>query len=67
MSEAPFQGILCIGDPHLCTWAPGYRKDDYPKAVLNKLGGRWNMRGKTRCCRFCWATYFMCHETTPTG
>ncbi len=39
MSKAPFQGILCIGDPHLCTWAPGYRKDDYPQAVLTKL--RW--------------------------
>jgi predicted phosphodiesterase len=37
MTEAAFQGILCIGDPHLCTWAPGYRKDDYPRNVLNKL------------------------------
>ncbi|HEX4123917.1 MAG TPA: metallophosphoesterase [Tepidisphaeraceae bacterium] len=32
-----FEGILCIGDPHLCTWAPGYRKDEYPRTVLNKL------------------------------
>jgi predicted phosphodiesterase len=37
MNEEPIQGILCIGDPHLCTWSPGYRKDDYPKTVLNKL------------------------------
>ena len=37
MSEKTYQGILCIGDPHLCTWAPGYRKDDYPQTVLKKL------------------------------
>jgi len=39
MSNPAFGGILCIGDPHLCTWAPGYRKDDYPQTVLSKL--RW--------------------------
>ncbi|HEY8746693.1 MAG TPA: metallophosphoesterase [Tepidisphaeraceae bacterium] len=37
MSDTDLAGILCIGDPHLCTWAPGYRKDDYPQAVLSKL------------------------------
>ena len=28
MSEAAYRGIVCIGDPHLCSWAPGYRKDE---------------------------------------
>jgi predicted phosphodiesterase len=37
MIDPALQGILCIGDPHLCTWAPGYRRDDYPQTVLNKL------------------------------
>lgn len=37
MNEQPLQGLLCIGDPHLCTWAPGYRKDEYPQSVLKKL------------------------------
>ncbi|MDP9176026.1 MAG: metallophosphoesterase [Planctomycetota bacterium] len=39
MNETALRGILCIGDPHLCTWAPGYRKDNYPQTVLDKL--RW--------------------------
>ncbi|HZL34530.1 MAG TPA: metallophosphoesterase [Tepidisphaeraceae bacterium] len=39
MSDGAYRGILCIGDPHLCTWSPGYRKDDYPRATLTKL--RW--------------------------
>lgn len=38
MADGALRGILCIGDPHLCTWAPGYRKDDYPEVVLSKLG-----------------------------
>lgn len=38
MPEA-LRGILCIGDPHICSWAPGYRKDDYTKAIFAKL--RW--------------------------
>jgi predicted phosphodiesterase len=32
-----FQGIVCIGDPHLSSRAPGFRKDDYPRAILQKL------------------------------
>ena len=39
MNDASHRGILCVGDPHLCAWAPGYRKDDYSAAVLGKL--RW--------------------------
>jgi predicted phosphodiesterase len=41
MREPQYNGILCIGDPHLCGWAPGYRKDDYPQIVLEKL--QWSL------------------------
>ena len=34
-----YSGILCIGDPHLCSRVPGFRKDDYPRTALGKL--RW--------------------------
>ncbi len=37
MSDPCYRGILCIGDPHLCTWAPGYRKDAYPEVLVAKL------------------------------
>ena len=30
-------GLLCIGDPHLASRAPGFRKDDYSRAILDKL------------------------------
>ncbi len=39
MSESELQGLLCIGDPHLASRAPGFRKDDYPRTILGKL--RW--------------------------
>jgi len=32
-----YRGILCIGDPHLCSRPPGFRKDDYPRVMLQKL------------------------------
>ncbi len=31
------RGVLCIGDPHLASRVPGYRRDDYPAVVLEKL------------------------------
>ncbi len=31
------QGLLLIGDPHLEGRVPGFRKDDYPRTVLDKL------------------------------
>jgi DNA repair exonuclease SbcCD nuclease subunit len=34
-----WQGLLAIGDPHLESRQPGFRCDDYPHVVLNKL--RW--------------------------
>lgn len=30
-------GLLVIGDPHLESRQPGFRKDDYPQAVLGKV------------------------------
>jgi predicted phosphodiesterase len=34
-------GILFIGDPHLASRPPGFRKDDYPAVILEKL--RWSL------------------------
>ena len=36
-----YTGLLCIGDPHLASRAPGFRKDDYPRNILAKL--EWAM------------------------
>jgi predicted phosphodiesterase len=35
MSE--YAGLLFIGDPHVASRAPGFRKDEYPEAILQKL------------------------------
>ncbi|HMP00999.1 MAG TPA: metallophosphoesterase [Gemmatales bacterium] len=32
-------GLLAIGDPHLASRVPGFRKDDYPRVIVDKL--RW--------------------------
>jgi DNA repair exonuclease SbcCD nuclease subunit len=37
MAMPDYQGILFIGDPHLSSRVPGFRKDDYPKVTLAKL------------------------------
>lgn len=34
-----WEGLLIIGDPHLASRTPGFRKDDYPRVALEKL--RW--------------------------
>ncbi|MEQ8820761.1 MAG: metallophosphoesterase [Sumerlaeia bacterium] len=34
-----YSGLLAIGDPHLASRTPGFRKDEYPAAILGKL--RW--------------------------
>jgi DNA repair exonuclease SbcCD nuclease subunit len=39
MSEIEARGFLFVGDPHLATRTPGFRKDDYPRTILKKL--RW--------------------------
>ena len=36
-SSSDFAGLLFIGDPHLASRVPGFRKDDYPNVVLEKL------------------------------
>jgi hypothetical protein len=32
-----YTGLLCIGDPHLEGRQPGFRKDDYPTVILEKI------------------------------
>lgn len=34
-----YTGLLFIGDPHVASRPPGFRKDDYSRAILGKL--RW--------------------------
>jgi hypothetical protein len=38
MSDPTYSGLLFIGDPHLESRQPGFRKDDYPSVILDKLG-----------------------------
>lgn len=38
-TKRAYRGLLAIGDPHLEGRVPGFRKDDYPQAILEKL--RW--------------------------
>src|SRR5438552_12155160 len=37
MRDNHYRGLLLIGDPHLEGRQPGFRKDDYPNVVLDKL------------------------------
>ena len=37
VSNRNWQGLLFIGDPHVENRQPGFRKDDYPQVVLDKL------------------------------
>jgi Calcineurin-like phosphoesterase len=37
MGSGPYHGVLLIGDPHLEGRQPGFRKDDYPNVILDKL------------------------------
>jgi predicted phosphodiesterase len=37
MADREYQGLLVIGDPHLEARPPGFRKDDYPRVILEKL------------------------------
>ena len=39
LAPEPLTGLLFIGDPHLASRAPGFRKDDYPRVALAKV--RW--------------------------
>lgn len=42
MKETNYTGLLFIGDPHLEGRQPGFRKDDYPNVILEKLD--WSLR-----------------------
>lgn len=37
MADTEYAGLLLIGDPHLEGRQPGFRKDDYPNVILDKL------------------------------
>ncbi len=37
MTDVSYRGLLLIGDPHLKGRQPGFRKDDYPSVILDKL------------------------------
>jgi len=37
MADTTYTGLLLIGDPHLEARQPGFRKDDYPSVILDKL------------------------------
>jgi predicted phosphodiesterase len=37
MPKRDYKGLLFIGDPHLASRVPGFRKDEYPAVSLNKL------------------------------
>jgi hypothetical protein len=41
MADVPYAGLLMIGDPHLEGRQPGFRKDDYPSVILDKLA--WSL------------------------
>src|SRR5579862_6332670 len=34
-----YKGLLFVGDPHVASRAPGFRKDNFPETILEKL--RW--------------------------
>jgi predicted phosphodiesterase len=37
MKNNQYDGLLIIGDPHLSSRTPGFRKDNYQEAILNKM------------------------------
>lgn len=43
-----YQGLLFIGDPHLEGRQPGFRKDDYPQVILDKLAWCLNYARENR-------------------
>ena len=36
-AERRYEGLFVVGDPHLASRVPGFRKDDYPQVILRKL------------------------------
>jgi hypothetical protein len=37
MAEESYAGLLIVGDPHVEGRQPGFRKDDYPNVIMDKL------------------------------
>ena len=37
MADPTYAGLLFVGDPHLATRAPGFRRDEYAETMLEKL------------------------------
>lgn len=37
MNRTSYRGLALIGDPHLSSRVPGFRRDDYPRTALAKL------------------------------
>ena len=37
MPDSAYAGLLIVGDPHVEGRQPGFRKDDYPNVILDKL------------------------------
>jgi len=60
-------GLLFIGDPHVASRPPGFRKDDYPEAILQKLQWALDYAREHRLGPCCWAIYSTSRATTPTG
>lgn len=48
MPDNGYAGILLIGDPHLEGRQPGFRKDDYPNVILDKLAWCLNYAASQR-------------------
>jgi len=48
MAETDYVGLLLIGDPHLEGRQPGFRKDDYPQVILEKLAWCLNYAAEER-------------------
>ena len=44
----PYEGLLFIGDPHVCAFPPGFRLDDYRQTVLGKLEYCLDLAGTRR-------------------
>ena len=48
MIDGEYAGLLVIGDPHLEGRQPGFRKDDYPNVILDKLAWCLDYAGNNR-------------------
>jgi DNA repair exonuclease SbcCD nuclease subunit len=46
MADQTYRGVLLIGDPHLDGRIPGFRKDNYPDVILEKL--KWSLEYAAR-------------------